>query len=467
MALILLAGVAYASYKKRQQALDLQLEEESSEILDLLEDKTPVRLLPDERSLAVFESPISTVTYYDGDYMIAAKHLCTRINEIVEKNPWIGGWVSRPPRKKGEDVDKEIKLWYDETGQQVAPGTFRVFAPGEVPLMSDTPYEEYQQLSEEFFEKGGSDQDKAKVPNTSDLLGKNRAAWRVSLIPVTDMPDSKFVMVVSMSRVLGDPATFFHLYSMLSMDAEVYALNPQRRLEVTDIVTKEVGKDEIDYIKNATKDSKWTWTQKDKKDATKNDPIKVLIFAVSKEWLSAYPGKKQNCSDAAVAASWFFKTLQPTVGMLSFDYRDKLPNSRVTETDAGNYVVTFPLTEADYDTPDLVQKSLENHQRCGQDPPVCLPQFSWDMTFAFANDWGQYHSQSLNLGAGVQETLHLPLYDARDLVTVPNKLSLEITFRAGPETENESGLGVFVVAPESACQEIEGSGAVGKMIAAF
>ena len=117
---------------------------------------------------------------------------------------------------------------------------------------------------------------------------------------------------------------------MLSEDSEVYALNPVRRLECTDIVTKEVGQDEINYIKNATKDPKWKWTRK-RKDPTKDDPTKVLIFTTTKEWLSTYPGQESNdCSNSSVVSSWFFKTLQPTVGMLSFDYRDKLPNCPVT-----------------------------------------------------------------------------------------------------------------------------------------
>lgn len=457
MALILLAGTAYAAYRS------YQLEEEKEDAKHL-EGTTPVTLLPIEQTLGYLEAPMSTITYLDGDYRVAAEHLSRRVEEILAKNPWAGGWVAT-----GKGEKREVKLWYDGSGEgRVAPGTFHVYEPGEVQLMSDTRYEDYQRLAETYLAAAGDEGRRVKILTTSALKGKNIPPWQVSIVPVADRPDDRFVLVVSMSRVLGDPHTFYRLYEMLSQDADVVALNPKRNLECSEILMEHLGREEAFYIKNATTNPLWEWTQKEQ------NPTEIRMFYISEQWLitSLDEDKNdfENTYEYSFLTSWFFNSLKPTVGMLAFDYRNKLPNCKVTETDAGNYCSSIPLTAADYFTPNLVLKSLATHRRCGSHPPAPLPGFQWDATFSFTTDWSKYLRKQINLGENVAETLHLPFYNAADLSVIPNKLSALFLFTARPGSEDASvkrRLGALVVAPRSAIATIENCGIAGEMIAEF
>lgn len=71
-----------------------------------------------------------------------------------------------------------------------------------------------------------------KVPKNHDLIGKNIAMWKVSIIPDCNHPDERFALVVSMSHVAGDAFVTYKLHSMLSEEADVLELNPVRRFDV-------------------------------------------------------------------------------------------------------------------------------------------------------------------------------------------------------------------------------------------
>jgi hypothetical protein len=107
-----------------------------------LEGKTAVRFLPIETSLGILQAPMSTITFFDGNYKLVASCLQKKVDEILHVNPWLGGWLARI---KG---GKELKLFYDETGESKAPELFEyVMVTGDnVTLCRDTPYVEYEKI---------------------------------------------------------------------------------------------------------------------------------------------------------------------------------------------------------------------------------------------------------------------------------------------------------------------------------
>jgi hypothetical protein len=296
MALLLLGAAAYGAYVASQRGH----EEEELEIS--LEGKTSIRLLPLEQTLGLFDTPMTTLTYFDGNYLVAAKHLMERIPQIIEANPWLGGWGARA---KG---DTEVKLWYDETGKEVASGIFYCFEPGEVPFTTDVPYDQLEKLG-----KGLNIERKVKIPSTPEVLGKNQALWRVTVVPTTDKPDSKFALVVSMSRLLGDMYTFYMLQGMLSRDMQVFRLNPVRHLGFDESLIERVGREEAGYIEKVTSKPTWEWTK------TQPDPTEKLLFLIDDKWLEGHRGEvpdeeeesEHGSATSAIVASWFFKTMKP------------------------------------------------------------------------------------------------------------------------------------------------------------
>ena len=82
MAFILVFGVAYASYQKYNSELSSMSKSESEINLD---GKVSVTLLPLEFTMDLMETPISTITFFEGDYTKAADYLQTRVAEIVHQ----------------------------------------------------------------------------------------------------------------------------------------------------------------------------------------------------------------------------------------------------------------------------------------------------------------------------------------------------------------------------------------------
>lgn len=330
MPMLILAGAAYVAYQK-QQSDALSVTDASIN----LEGKTCVEFFPLELKLGLFEAPISTATYFDGNYKVAVEHLQQRVAAIVHANPWLGGWLVKAPG------DKDVKLWYDETGEQCAPGTFQVIEPEESLLTEDTSYAEL-----------GRDFD-VKVQKTKGLVGKDQSLWRVTVMPLADKPEDRFCLVLSVSHIIADGHTFYKIYNMLSQGAPIETLNPVRHMEYPRAVSDRLGLVESEYVARAVTNPRWEWKR------TEENPIEHLLFYVSEDWLnglestaSAAVGgedlKGQNTSKNCKLVSWFFNTVKPTVGLMAYDFRDRLPNCAVTDLDAGNYQNPIPYTECKF-----------------------------------------------------------------------------------------------------------------------
>ncbi len=72
------------------------------------------------------------------------------------------------------------------------------------------------------------------MPKNHDLLGKNEALWRISIIPDAVAPEERFALVASMSHIAGDACVFYKLYDMLSPQAAIVALDPECQQDVMD-----------------------------------------------------------------------------------------------------------------------------------------------------------------------------------------------------------------------------------------
>jgi hypothetical protein len=409
-----------------------------------------------EQTLSLLEAPLATISFFEGDHLAASEFLRMRIADIVYRNPWLGGWLLKKPGEKA------IKLFFDPTSDDVAPGIFHVYEPGEIVLSYDKhEHMDYDRIAEP-----------AKVNYNKDLVGKNLPIWKVSVIPDAVTPNERFAMVVSMSHVGGDAQTFYQIYNMLYRNAPIMSLNPMRKLHVSDAVAARMGVQETFYVKNAV--HKPYWRQLSSSSDHGVDPIQTRQVYVSQQWLDdqleqLQEGQEDGNSDVeilrvtpiSVVASWFFQLVGATVGLLGYNVRNQLePSCDVGDLDAGNYQHPIPVTAIDYATPLLVEQALRTGKRCGSNPAQSLPGFSRDATFSIAIDWAQYFERQLDLGEGTikGKSLHLPLYNVDKLNGQTSKLSFVCLYTACPATDSTpSRMGAMIVAPQSVIEKIEAS----------
>jgi hypothetical protein len=171
------------------------------------------------------EAPIHTISFFEGNYKEIAETLHQRIQDILFINPWLGGWICKEK--------KELKLFYDDTSVKRAPGTFTLYEPGQISLSKDTPYIEYEEILCSMS---------IKVPKNHDLLGKNEALWRISIIPDAVAPEERFALVASMSHIAGDAC------DMLSPQAAIVALDPECQQDVMDQLAQKMGAEEMTHM---------------------------------------------------------------------------------------------------------------------------------------------------------------------------------------------------------------------------
>ena len=422
-----------------------------------LEELKSVSFLPLELALGLMEAPIHTISFFEGNYKDIAEVLEQRIKDILLVNPWLGGWIC--------NENKELKLFFDDTSVKRAPGTFTLYEPGQISLTKDTPYIEYEAILSNTS---------AKVPKNHDLLGKNEALWRISIIPDAVAPEERFALVASMSHIAGDACVFYKLYDMLSPKAEIVALNPERQPEVTDAVAQKMGVQEMTCVTKAISNPLWDYTQSD------TDPVQSSIFYVSDEWLERQRGGHAGAdvsvsfggspvadvsvSDHSLLANTFFIMAKPTLAFNIRQLRGQVQD--VSDKDAGNYQVSIPYTEYDYASPELIEKSHSTLRRCGEFSLAPIPSGSWNSTYSVMTNWSSFYTDPVSFGDGLKEVLHLPLYSTAELKDIPSNLSLFCVFTASQQDDesHKQRVGASIVAPRSIIQAVEASGIVDEPI---
>lgn len=464
MALLLVFGTAYVAYKSQEGADPNKCYEVDPGIE--LEGKTAVELLPLEQTLSLLEAPICTISFFEGQQN-PSDYLRERVAAIVRLNPWLGGRIL-PDGKQ-----QSIKLYFDETLSSnsdddvlaLAPGIFHCFEEGEI-VLDGVEMSDYDRIISS-----------AKVKSNKDLVGKNEPLFKVAVIPTAPQ---KFAVVVSMSHVGGDAHTFYRIYNMLSPKNPIVALNPVRKLLVSEAIVERMGRQETFYIKNAVATP--FFQRSSASNNNNDDPLQTRQVFISSKWLKKRLEREVahkegdtttsstveiiRVSPVAVVSSWFFDMTNCTVGLVVDNIRNKLPNFDVTDLDAGNYQTPIPLLRQDYASPELVEMALKGGKRCGSDPPAPLPKFAilGNSTYSIAVDWTQYYPHQLDLDL-TKETLHLPLYNVKKLNEQTSKLSLICmhTAQAGQDSGN-SRMGALIVAPQSVMEAIEASDFVDGLI---
>ena len=91
---VLLAGAGYAYYQQQTKGDEYPLDPSVN-----LENKQAIDFLPLELRSGLFSNATTTITFYKGDYREIRERLEGRVQEILQANPWLGGWCVLQKKK--------------------------------------------------------------------------------------------------------------------------------------------------------------------------------------------------------------------------------------------------------------------------------------------------------------------------------------------------------------------------------
>ena len=469
-----------------------------------LENKTSVELLPLEQKLAIYEHPISRVSFYEfvSDSMDdVIQKLESRIHVVVSANPWLGGWLV-----KGKGVgsfDSTLRLWYDPSGNENPPTIFQKLAYQDVPLNCVTPFIEYETILESTS---------ALVKNNPDIVNrKDEPLFRITIVLEEPNNATRFGLIASMSHICGDGHTFYRILNMILGATPIKSLIPQRELLFGQKVMDLMGRQEAHYIRQVATDPAWMKLFRIGSDAdAERDACSELcgrVFTVTKHWIGNIKAShltSGNLSDVCkstlrspmseaflyemessqnpaqstndILTSWFWNLLQTDVGLMAVNLRGRIDG--VTEDHVGNYNNPIPYTKVDYSSPSLIRESLRNCRRGGAGGSTTssvLPRAHPDVTFSVITNWSSFRPPAIQTDGRLDEkeddTLwrnntnlirHVPIiYPQKMLRSMPRRMSLMVIYASGDE------VGCVLIAPRRVMEEIDTCGIAESMIAQF
>ncbi len=158
---------------------------------------------------------VTTATVLKGDSTTLVDTLTARVNDIVEKNPWLGGVLCK------NQHDNIV----------IQSGRYQCFQylPDHNTVSYDYELQTFiRQCSWYAVQTGWSSID------TDEIL------FRVSLIPDAHV-ENQHILIVSMNHLLGDGALYYQIYSMINNASEVISLSPHRPIHLDDAIDKHQG----------------------------------------------------------------------------------------------------------------------------------------------------------------------------------------------------------------------------------
>jgi len=412
--------------------------------------------------------PVTTVTLYEGSAPV--EYLRLRIAGMLEKNPWL---TSRIIKKSTADGVVAMTYATNFDTKKAAEEIFSVCAPGEVALSLDMPYEELVRCLLPL-----------QCARSKPATDNNEALFKVAVVPIEagagndkqSMPLQRvialpgFALLVSMNHTLGDGHTYYKLYNMLSMDAELEALDPVRVAGFEEAKTEVIGKKESALFASAGVAFGILGTYLGTKFG-KRGPQNVCVNEVDSVWVEEEKARKASdvpfVSSNDVLTSWFFRQMKSDVNIMVANFRSRRPSVlNLTDTHAGNYEANIPYFPGDVETPSLVRQSIRGTDgtfravRAGS-PQTEIPgatKLLRNKTSIITN-WATFYSD-VNLqydgqdgGSGtLRPKLHFPIMESDGIITSVWNNAIVFRPRAG-------SLGVLMITREK-----EQGGPLGKRI---
>lgn len=399
--IILFGSLLLVEAKPIESTLSNTTKLESIELADL--DKT---------LYFVDTPPVSTLTWFRGNFKTASKQLEHRMKLMIQKNPWLCGRVRV---KYGRKL--KLHLSYP-LGDASTKDNLVVLNEDHSPISRDTPMAEFGHCLKNFMINN----------NQRDPI------FGATIVPCTKNPNDNFAVMIQMSHTVGDGATYYKLLHMLLSTDEknIVELNARRNMNSEEQQISLMGEKEASFVNSP---GCVMSIMKGYLQFILSRRSLVLEFGMvdqSKiEEMKATAAKESSIpfvSTNDVITSWYLQHYQAGFGFMGINWRDRLEN--LTELDAGNYENVLFFRKEDSATPGLIRKSLKSFKRAVTVDDE-MPGF-WEVlrtsTIPIVTNWSTFAKK--NDIVECEEDIHLPIFSIPYYsVTIP----LLILYRARDE----------------------------------
>jgi hypothetical protein len=367
--------------------------------------------------------PITTLTWFKGDYRKAASILEERVALILEKNRWLGGRVLK--------IDGKLSLTYhlnnSTSTSTEKEGHFSLVEPGESALSRDIPI--------------GSLGTACKSQRLFLTNGPSQPLFRVTIVPCQKDSAGTFALVVAVSHLVADGHTFYRIHNMIcsvSKD-EIVSLDPERIETTVEQQKDTLGKHETAY--GSSVGLMISMLRGLFLAMTVGPAAQGQYTVVDTTKMSEVKSKAVEASDVPfvsandVITSWFLQNCNCEYGFMALNLRNRVAGH--TDRHAGNYANGIFYRRSDSASSGLVRQSISTLKRTiTKDMP--MPTFWQSATgsVGLVTNWATFAKP--NIITGCEEDLHLPLYDG--VGNVPVSMALLFVFRSGPR-----GLALYTV----------------------
>ena len=376
-------------------------------------------------------APVGTVTFFRHEgggggrgLEAAVDELRRRLQEVVLANPWVLGRIEGP-----------ALVFEDPAPAGGDPGSwpvdlFRVYSPGELCV--------HRQM------------DLADLPNAlspTKCGGRAKDTFvRISVVPDAKDPANSFALVFSMSHVVGDGHTYYSLLAMLGGTAPCRALNPMRKPEVEKRIRELMGGRE-----NSARGAGFNAAVllgvaaagfsrlRDAVLGPRGKHLRTRILKVDarrvEEEKRAVAQEGQGVdfvSTNDVLTSWWSRAprrggRKVLLAVMAVNLRGRVEGC--DNLDAGNYEEILNYRPGDFETPQLIRKSLQGFCRAG-DPRTRMPT-TWEHLrspgYSISTNWSTF-DRGMAL-PGYTTEIHAPLFDVS---AMPHNFRMCIIFRPRP-----------------------------------
>ena len=366
-----------------------------------------IRLLKDEAGGLMREFGITTISFYEsssrpdervGDHSDIVASLRAQFARVVIANPWLAGRLVKtkngvilrhPSAIELDTADNHIhidSLFTATASDATDPSFFRL-----------NPTSPYTTICSELYKAKHS---VIVGPGTS-LIGKDKP---VALLTVTESAPGAFVLIFSMSHVIGDGRTYYEIFKMLQPGADVRELVSAREMSFSERMRDMCGRKELAWVDSTSAALLYT------RAMMFGGKPKCFAFHLDDEKLAAAKalGVADNVEYVTtndILTSGFFNACRARIGMMGVDYRGRVDG--IGEDMAGNYVTALVIDDEVFATPATLRNMYTTtpYRTTRRPLPGCC---CGNGRFAMVTNWSSFAGDLVTLD-DCELVFHLPV----------------------------------------------------------
>ena len=344
-----------------------------------------------EVTRAFHSRTVSTITFYYGSFPTA--YLAERLTAVVKLNPWLTGFLKD------------------------SNGGISVFYPISLPSDADIVEKHLQiiqdpDLHENLGFRGVSTRYGSKLVKVGKFCLNKQSESLFGLIAI-QISSEKFAIVCSMSHVLADGHTFYSIYGMLSQSIKPTALIRQPFKDFVQLCHPKIRGDDLgEFIDSPSTIIHFLLTK------LFQPRFRLHLYELDQDWIAkekkASIKEDSSCTFVStndVVCSWFYRLVRVDVGMMAANMRDRIPG--LDKTYAGNYQIGIAYQPADYATPPLIRKSLQDSSNMGRVVSGSLPSpfktIFRGIRISLMTNWSTFYRE-VEL-PGSEQIVHSPIFN--------------------------------------------------------